>query len=87
MPVEQFETIVRAVPLWLLRQYLQEAGGKPGVGDCLHGEGWQAEASQIEDFAIGSVRVGQVRLVLTGRPAAVDAVRRALAPKLLRGGG
>jgi molybdopterin synthase sulfur carrier subunit len=83
----QFETIVRGVPLWLLREYVEQIGGQIVEGEWLTGAGWQARLTQAEDYEIGSLRVGQVRLELRGEAEAVEHARRALAPKLLRGGG
>jgi len=77
---------VRAIPLWLLREYLVEAGGRP-EGDGIAGEGWTARPEEIEDYRIGGPRVGQVRIELEGTTDALDQVEARLAPKLLRGGG
>jgi hypothetical protein len=83
----EFETVLRGLPLWLLRQYLLDLGAVPSSPNELVGPGWRAELEQVKDYVIGSVRVGQVRLALTGQPAAVAALRQALAPRLLRAGG
>jgi hypothetical protein len=55
--------------------------------DVLVGEGWTARLIQMEDFQIGSLRSGQVRLEVRGEPAAVDTMMAALEPRLFRGGG
>jgi hypothetical protein len=73
--------------LWLLREYVEGAGGRAGADGWLHGDGWRARLSQAEDRVVGSIRVGQVQLEVEGTPEGVDALRRALAPKLIRGGG
>lgn len=78
---------MRGIPLWLLRAYLVEAGGRPEGEDRVAGEGWTARLRQIEDYRIGNLRVGQVRVELEGAPDVLDAVETRLAPKLLRGGG
>jgi len=82
-----FERVVTGVPLWLLRAYLEELGGQPGADGLLRGDGWQARLTQVEDYQIGSLRVGQVRLDLDGEAEAVGRVRRALEPRLMRAGG
>ncbi|MFN8522261.1 MAG: DUF1952 domain-containing protein [Chloroflexota bacterium] len=82
-----FSVVVRAIPIWLLRSYLEETGGVSGTDGVVVGDGWAATLEQVEDFAVGSLRVGQVRLSLEGTPGAVLALRDALAPRLVRGGG
>jgi len=78
---------VRGIPLWLLREYLVEAGGRTEGPDRIAGARWTARLSELEDYRIGSLRVGQVRVELEGAPEVLDAVEARLAPKLLRGGG
>ena len=87
MAAPAFERVVTGVPLWLLRAYLEELGGRPDADGLLRGDGWQARLAQVEDYQIGSLRVGQVRLELDGQAEAVDRVRRALEPRLMRAGG
>ncbi len=82
-----FETVVRGVPLWLLREYIEEIGGQLQADGGLMGDGWTARLTQVDDYVIGSLRVGQVRLELDGEAASVERARVALAPKLLRAGG
>ena len=82
----RIERNVHGVPLWLLRAYLEELGGHAD-GERVVGEGWQARLSKIEDYRIGSLRVGRVRLELWGEPDAVAQLMPSLELKLLRGGG
>ncbi|HEX5136181.1 MAG TPA: DUF1952 domain-containing protein [Planctomycetota bacterium] len=77
---------VRAIPLWLLREYLVDAGGR-AEGGRIVGPRWRATLTELEDYRIGGLAVGQVRLELEGDEDALDAVDAQLAPKLLRGGG
>ncbi|MHC4548583.1 MAG: DUF1952 domain-containing protein [Planctomycetota bacterium] len=85
MPAEVRE--VRGIPLWLLREYLEEAGGHAGDDATVTGDGWTVRLTQIEDFQVGSLRVGQVRLELSGDADGLARVRAYLEPKLLRAGG
>lgn len=79
---------IRGVPLWLLREYLEELGGAVGPDGAVVGPGWAARLTQLEDHRLGSLRIGQVGLALTGEEAAVAEVRRVLTYKLMtRGGG
>ena len=82
-----FEWTVTGIPLWLMRQYLEQLGGQAQADGWLRGDGWQARLMQVEDQAIGSLRVGRVHLELSGEAEVVEHVRRALGPKLMRAGG
>ena len=78
---------VRGLPLWLLREYLIEAGGRAVADDRVEGAGWSARLVQLEDYRLGSLSVGQVRIELEGTAAGLDAIEAHLAPKLVRAGG
>jgi hypothetical protein len=78
---------VRAVPIWLLREYLEGLGGESEGDGSIRGPGWTATLTQIEDFQVGSLRVGQVRLEIEGEEKALAELRPVLAEKLLRAGG
>ena len=81
------ERVIRGVPLWLLREYVVAVGADASRGDWLLGAGWQARLTQIDDYVVGSLRVGQVKLVIEGEADPVTQAWAALEPKLLRGGG
>ncbi len=85
--VERFESVIRGVPLWLMREYLEQVGGRGQVNGWCQGDGWRARLTQVEDHAIGSLRVGQVKLEVEGEAGPVARARAGLEPKLLRGGG
>lgn len=79
---------IRGVPLWLLCEYLEELGGAILAEDRVAGPGWQVQLTQIEPFQVGSLRVGQVRMDLSGDAGPLAALRAALGRKLMtRGGG
>ena len=90
----RYERVLRGIPRWLLRGYLEQLGGvvtDPADGaseeDVLAGRGWTARLTQLEDYRIGSLSSGQVRLTVAGESEAVDALMTALEPRLFRGGG
>ena len=60
------------VPLWLLRDYLVDAGGTADGDREVAGDGWTATLHDAPDHVVGSLRVGRVRLVLSGADEAVD---------------
>jgi hypothetical protein len=82
-----FETVVRGVPLWLLQEYVEQIGGRVDTEEWLSGDGWRARLTQVEDFEVGSLRVGQVKLEIQGDADSVAQAWAALQPKLMRGGG
>jgi hypothetical protein len=82
---------VRGMPLWLLRDYLVELGGVVAIGDernaRLVGPGWTAVITRIEDFQIGSLKVGQLHITIDGDPDVLAELTPHLEKKLLRAGG
>jgi hypothetical protein len=78
---------LRGIPLWLVEDYLRAMGGRQLADGRLEGGGWTVRLSQAEDFTIGSLRVGQVRLEVWGAPEMVAPFRAALGQRLMRGGG
>lgn len=78
---------LRGVPLWLLKVYLGEIGGVEQEPEIIQGAGWKIQLKQLDDFQVGSIRVGQVRLELEADPAVQAALNDALDKKLLRAGG
>jgi hypothetical protein len=78
---------MRGLPLWLLKIYLCEVGGHEVGDDRVEGPGWSAQVAQMEDFQVGAVRVGQVRLCLEVEDSIFEGFIAALEKKLLRAGG
>ena len=80
------EWIQRGIPLKLFRDYLIDLGGSLADDGRVDGSGWQARLERVEDFQIGSLRVGQVQVEFEGQPEALDALLPQLEKKLLRAG-
>ena len=78
---------MRGIPLWLLREYLQEIGGRVGAEGRISGNGWIANLAQLEDYRVGSLHVGQVRLEIEATQDAWVKIHQGLEKKLLRAGG
>jgi hypothetical protein len=78
---------VRGIPLWLLRAYLVEAGGTVVDDDSVVGDGWRVRLTQLQDFEVGSLRVGQIRVEWEGDGEAFARMQEILEQKLLRAGG
>ena len=92
LPAIERERVIRGIPVWLVRSYLEDLGAHV-IGEstrehvALAADAWTATLEQVEDFQIGSLRVGQVRLALTGEEAALRPMLAALEKRLFRSGG
>lgn len=80
------ETFVYAIPLWLMREYLEELGGAAASETVVVGPGWRGELTKLPVREVGSLRIGQVQLILEGDAEALAALRPGLDLKTLRGG-
>jgi hypothetical protein len=78
---------VRGIPLWLLREYLVEAGGTAEDDHTIVGDGWRVRLTQLEDFEVGSLRVGEIRVEWEGEGEPFARMQEILEQKLLRAGG
>lgn len=85
--VFHFERILRSLPLWLLQEYLVELGGDKIEDGSVLGDGWTARLEQIEDFQVGSLKVGQVYLDVEIDLDKAQGFVLELEKKLLRAGG
>ena len=84
------QTIVRemrGIPFFLLKEYLEEMGGKPLNENQVQGPGWSVELSRMEPFRIGSLEVGQTRLEIQIEDHLVDNFIEVFGQKTLRAGG
>ena len=80
------EVYIHGIPLWLLREYLEELGGTAESETVVNGDGWRAELARLPDKQLGSLRVGRVELTLRGEAEALDRLRPGLDRKTLRAG-
>ncbi len=83
----QREWEVHGVPLRLVQEYLQELGGEVSTEGFVTGPGWAVRLQKIADFQLGSIRLGNLRLVLEADPEVMETFLPALEKKLRRGGG
>ncbi len=77
---------IHAIPLWLLREYLEEVGGTAVSDTRVEGAGWTADLVKLAPRQVGSLRVGQVKITLRGRPDALASLQTRLAKKTMRAG-
>jgi len=78
---------VNGIPLWLMREYLEELGGKAKGDNDVTAADWDAHIYKVEDFKLGSISIGRVRLELYGEDSVIESLLPRLELKLLRGGG
>jgi hypothetical protein len=83
----QREWEVHGLPLRLVQEYLQELGGQLVSEGLVEGPGWTVRVQKIEDFRLGSIRLGNLRLVLEADPDLMETFLPTLEKKLRRGGG
>ncbi len=81
------EHVMRGIPYFLLKEYLQELGGQVTAEDTVAGEGWQVRLERMEPFKIGSLSVGQVRLEMQIREDVYTDFVERFRLKTLRAGG
>ncbi len=78
---------VHSIPLWLLREYLEEIGGTSVNDNHVEGKGWTVTLTKIEPKKIGSLRIGQVKLEIEGDTEAIATLKEAFNKKTMRAGG
>ena len=71
----------------LLREYLEELGGRVTADDCICGEGWQARLTQMKDSVTGALSVEQMRLEWRGDEQAFQCIWPLLEQKIMRAAG
>ncbi len=82
-----YDRVITGMPAWLMRKYLGDLGAGPAVDGWQRGAGWAAHVEEVEDFTVGSLRVGQVRLRIEASEEVMARLLPELEKKLLRGGG
>lgn len=80
------EKQLHSIPLWLLREYLEELGGEIQADDLVVGDGWEARLEKQPPRQVGSLRVGIVLITLDGSQEALDDLRPRLEKITLRAG-
>jgi hypothetical protein len=77
---------MRGIPYFLLKEYLQELGGKLVTADVVAGEGWSVRLEKMEPFQLKSLSVGQTRLTMEIREDVYDDFMARFSIKTLRAG-
>jgi len=77
---------MRGIPLWLLREYLEEMGGTSVDDHFVQAAGWSVRLTHMEPFRLGSLEVGQTRLEIEIDNGQADEFIAAFEKKTLRAG-
>lgn len=77
---------MRGIPYFLLKEYLQELGGKLVAADVVAGEGWSVKLEKMEPFRLKSLSVGQTRLTMEIREDVYADFMALFSMKTLRAG-
>ncbi|HSD85804.1 MAG TPA: DUF1952 domain-containing protein, partial [Anaerolineae bacterium] len=81
------QTIVRemrGIPLWLLREYLQEMGGTAVDDYFVQAAGWSVRLARLDPFRLGSLEVCQTRLEIEIEDQLVEPFMQQFSKKTLR---
>ena len=77
---------MRGIRFFLLREYLEELGGKAGSEDRVEGSGWSVRLTRMEPFRLGSLSVGQTCLEIEIEENQADEFMELFSMKTLRAG-
>ena len=78
---------MRGIPLWQLREYLQEMGGTAMDDHFVQAAGWNVHLTHMEPFRLGSLAVGQTLLEIEIEDQLVEPFMQQFSKKTLRAGG
>lgn len=78
---------IRGIPLWLLREYLEEMGGTAVDDHFVRADGWNVRLTRMEPFRLGSLEVGQTLLEIEIEDQLVEPFIQQFSKKTLRAGG
>ena len=77
---------VHGIPLWLLREYLEELGGTAVSDTKITGAGWEVNLTKLPPREVGSLRVGQVEVAFSGEEASLNRLKTQFQKKTMRAG-
>jgi hypothetical protein len=78
---------MRGIPLWLLREYLEEMGGTAINDNLIQADRWKVTLTKMEPFKLGALEVGQVLVEIEIDENHSDDFFRKFNLKTLRAGG
>ncbi len=77
---------IHGIPLWLLREYLEELGGTAVSDTKITGAGWEVNLTKLPPREVGSLRVGQVEVAFSGEEAPLNHLKAQFQKKTMRAG-
>jgi hypothetical protein len=75
------------VPIWLMKEYLEQLGAQEESENVLVAAGWRAHRRKADPRHLGSLVIGGATVTFEGDAAALAAMFERLHWKTLRGGG
>ena len=75
------------VPIWLMKEYLEQLGAQEEAENVLVAEGWRAHLRKADPRHLGSLVIGGTTVTFDGDAQALAAMFERLHWKTLRGGG
>ena len=78
---------MRGIPFFLLKEYLEEMGGREVDENFIKGEGWTVRLEKMEPFRLFSLSVGQTRLTVELEEEVAEDFIERFQKKTLRAGG
>lgn len=78
---------MRGIPFFLLKEYLEEMGGKEIEENKIQGAGWTVHLERMEPFRLGSLSIGQSKLTIEIEEAVEEDFIKKFSMKTLRAGG
>ncbi len=78
---------LRGIPQWLLREYIERAGGAMIETNHYRGNEWEALLEVLPDDRLGNLRLEQIRIIWMGSEQAFWNVWKQLEKMLIRAGG
>lgn len=85
--MEEYVREIRGIPKFLLKDYLVEMGGVIKSEDRVESQNFNVVIEKMEPFKLGSLEIGQYRLIIQVRPEVKDEFFKSFGMKTLRAGG
>ena len=85
-PMRHIVREMRGIPFFLLREYLEELGGKAVSEDRVEGSGWSVRLTRMGPFRLGSLSVGQTCLEIEIEENQADEFMERFSMKTMRAG-
>jgi len=75
------------IPIWMMKDYLTQLGGREGAENVMEGAGWRAQLRKADLKHIGSLTIGGTTVIFSGEESTLATLFDQLHWKTLRAGG